>query len=53
MTWRPYPLPPVPETTAAMVKAAFPKGTLYGPCTSSVRLNTRGLPSDCPKGKKA
>jgi transposase len=29
MTWRPYPLPPVPEATAAAVKAAFPKGTLY------------------------
>jgi transposase len=29
MTWRPQSLPPVPETTAAMVKAAFPKGNLY------------------------
>lgn len=29
MTWRSESLPPVPETTAAMVKAAFPKGTLY------------------------
>jgi transposase len=29
MTWRPHPLPPVPETTAAVVKAAFPKGNLY------------------------
>jgi transposase len=28
MTWRSASLPPVPETTAAMVKAAFPKGTL-------------------------
>lgn len=28
MTWRPHPLPPVPETTAAMVQAAFPKGNL-------------------------
>jgi transposase len=28
MTWRSESLPPVPETTAAMVKAAFPKGTL-------------------------
>jgi transposase len=29
MTWRPHPLPPVPEATAAAVKAAFPKGNLY------------------------
>jgi transposase len=29
MTWRPHPLPPVPEATAAIVKAAFPKGNLY------------------------
>ena len=29
MTWRPHPLPPVPETTAAAVNAAFPKGNLY------------------------
>src|SRR5919197_573797 len=29
MTWRPHPLPPVPEATAAVVKAAFPKGNLY------------------------
>ena len=29
MTWRPHPLPPVPEATAAVVKAAFPKGHLY------------------------
>ena len=29
MTWRPHPIPPVPETTAAAVKAAFPKGNLY------------------------
>lgn len=29
MTWRPHPLPPVPEATAAMVQAAFPKGNLY------------------------
>jgi transposase len=28
MTWRSEALPPVPETTAAMVKAAFPNGTL-------------------------
>jgi transposase len=28
MTWRSESLPPVPETTAAMVKAALPKGTL-------------------------
>jgi transposase len=28
MTWRPHPLPPVPEATAAVVKAAFPKGNL-------------------------
>src|SRR5215475_6592256 len=28
MTWRPHPIPPVPETTAAAVKAAFPKGNL-------------------------
>ena len=29
MTWRPHPLPPVPEATAAVVQAAFPKGHLY------------------------
>jgi hypothetical protein len=29
MTWRPHPLPPVPEATAAIVKAAFLKGNLY------------------------
>ena len=29
MTWRSQSLPPVPQTTAAMVKAAFPKGNLY------------------------
>ena len=29
MTWRSHPLPPVPEATAAAVKAAFPKGNLY------------------------
>jgi transposase len=29
MTWRLHPLPPVPEATAAAVKAAFPKGNLY------------------------
>ena len=29
MTWRPHPLPSVPEGTAAAVKAAFPKGNLY------------------------
>jgi hypothetical protein len=28
MTWRPPPLPPVPEATAAAVRAAFPKGNL-------------------------
>ncbi len=29
MTWRPQPIPPVPETTAAAVRASFPKGNLY------------------------
>jgi transposase len=29
MTWRTQPLPPVPEATAAAVRAAFPKGNLY------------------------
>src|SRR5918996_5666110 len=29
MTWRSESIPPVPETTAAMVKAAFPQGNLY------------------------
>jgi transposase len=29
MTWHPQPLPPVPEATAAAVRAAFPKGNLY------------------------
>jgi hypothetical protein len=28
MTWRPPPLPPVPEAMAAAVRAAFPKGNL-------------------------
>ena len=28
MTWRSASIPPVPETPAAMVKAAFPKGNL-------------------------
>jgi transposase len=28
MTWHPQPLPPVPEATAAAVRAAFPKGNL-------------------------
>ena len=28
MTWRLHPLPPVPEATAAVVQAAFPKGSL-------------------------
>jgi hypothetical protein len=29
MTWRPHPLPPVPEATAVVVQAAFPEGHLY------------------------
>lgn len=29
MTWRSNSIPPVPEATAAAVKAAFPKGNLY------------------------
>ena len=29
MTWRSASIPPVPEATAAAVKAAFPKGNLY------------------------
>ena len=29
MTWYAESLPPVPDTTAAMVKSAFPKGNLY------------------------
>jgi transposase len=29
MSWRRFPLPPVPEATAAVVQAAFPKGNLY------------------------
>ena len=29
MSLRPQPLPPVPEATAAAVRAAFPKGNLY------------------------
>ena len=28
MTWRPQPLPPVPEATVAAVQAAFPQGHL-------------------------
>jgi hypothetical protein len=30
MTWRSESLPPVPEPTAALVKAAFPQGHLDG-----------------------
>jgi hypothetical protein len=26
MTWRPHPVPPVPEATVAAVQAAVPKG---------------------------
>ena len=29
MTWYSASIPPVPETTAAMVKSAFPKGNIY------------------------
>jgi len=29
MSLRPEPLPPIPDTTAAAVRAAFPKGNLY------------------------
>ena len=29
MTWRSESIPPVPEATAAAVKAAFPTGNLY------------------------
>ena len=29
MTWYSESIPPVPETTAAMVKSAFPKGNIY------------------------
>src|ERR687892_2640657 len=29
MTWRSESIPPVPEDTASMVRAAFPKGNLY------------------------
>src|SRR5262245_60974303 len=29
MTWYAESIPPVPDTTAAMVKSAFPKGNLY------------------------
>ena len=29
MTWRPQPIPSVPEATATAVQAAFPKGNLY------------------------
>ncbi len=29
MTWRSTSIPPVPEATAAAVKAAFPKGNVY------------------------
>ena len=29
MTWYSESIPPVPQTTAAMVRAAFPKGNLY------------------------
>jgi hypothetical protein len=41
MTWRPQSLPPVPEATAAAVRAAFPRGNL------SVDLRTEfGTPYD-------
>ena len=29
MSLRPEPLPPIPDVTAAAVRAAFPKGNLY------------------------
>jgi len=29
MSLRPAPLPPIPDVTAAAVRAAFPKGNLY------------------------
>jgi transposase len=29
MSLRPEPLPPIPDATAAAVRAAFPKGNLY------------------------
>jgi transposase len=29
MSLRPEPLPPIPEATAAAVRAAFPKGNIY------------------------
>ncbi len=29
MTWRPQPIPPVPQATATTVQHAFPQGNLY------------------------
>jgi transposase len=29
MSMQPHPIPPVPEDTAAVARAAFPKGNLY------------------------
>ena len=52
MTWRPHPLPPVPEATAAAVKAAFPKGNLYVDLHMGERRRknqlTKALVAPCP-----
>ena len=50
MSLRSEPLPPIPDTTAAAVRAAFPKGNLYVACVlSSVRsLTISSLPISIP-----
>jgi hypothetical protein len=40
MTWRPQPLPPVPEATVAAVRAAFPQGI---PTSTSSRHSARSM----------
>jgi len=40
MTWRPHPILPVPEATATVFKAAFPKGNLYAMRQLPVRVKS-------------
>jgi transposase len=64
MTWRPHPLPPVPEATAAVVQAAFPKGnlsvdlrtefgTLYAQALLADLYADRGHPIEVAPGRLA
>ena len=61
MSLRPEPLPPIPDATAAAVRAAFPKGniyvdlrtefgTLYTDSSLSISIPLRAAPSKCPPG---